>query len=170
MGATLTRDSIRSWSLSNFKTGTVGESASDDWGALEKGAVTLHVEGNVKEIEAANFRSVVKRMISGWKARIEFGALEFTRERLAAIMQNTDPGDAGSIEIGTKTELLQFSCEATLELSDGSSGTVTGDIEFDPNLELGFDVSEEASPAVTANFVPDATTSNLLATIVLTAA
>ena len=152
---TLTPANVRTWSPDIILL------AGNNLGALAQDSVTFNVTSEVKEIPAANSRVIVKRLPITWACWIEFGALEFTRARLAEIIQKAD---AASMEIGTATELIELACVVTFELSDGSSATATGTVTVRPELVLGSDVQTEAAPVTRLDFVPDVGTSDLIAT------
>ena len=154
MPADITPALIRAWSPQNVVLG------GNDFGALEQDSVTFNVIGTVKDINAANSLAVVKRIPTNWESWLDLSALEFTRARMAEIIQEAD---AASMPVGEATELIEYSLVITFALGDGSTATATGTATVRPELTLGADVQNEASPPVRLDFVPDvATTGKLL--------
>jgi len=156
---TITASRIRTWNLTTLTIGGV------DFGALGPDAVRWITSGEIREITAANILVVIKRLIIGWSSRIEFTALEWTRQKLNWILQKTV--DTSPFTIGTEPVLQSRTCVMAITLSDGNTLSVSGNIEFAPELDLGMTVREEAAPATVANFIPNPGVSNVLATVTM---
>lgn len=143
---------------------------STDMGLCAEDGVTFNLETELLEIGAANTISIIKRLINGRKASITFPMLEWVMEALEMIISPDTALAAGVLTVDTNRALASHTAALTLTGSDGRSIVIEGDVEFDPNVELNFQMKKETQTPIRAWFIPDLENGDNLCTITETAA
>lgn len=136
-----------------------------DMGLCAEDGVTFNLETELLEIGAANTISIIKRLINGRKASLTFPALEWVMEALEMIISPDTALADGVLTIDTNRALASHTAALTMVGSDGRTLVIEGDVEFDPNVELNFQMKEATQTPITAWFIPDLDNGDNLCTI-----
>lgn len=145
----ITKSNIKDWKPNTLTIGGV------DYGALGKDSVKFGVEFDVLDLGFAQSTAVLKKMIQGMTAYLEFTALEMTVSKLKTIIA------ASGDDVGTATEFTEYSASLTIDLG-AETVTISGTVIFDQGFVLDLQAGMVPEQSVRASFMPDTDSSNRL--------